>query len=110
MRISTEEDHQPTSLRTQRERLERYCEAFEDGQLSAALCDERIRGHRERLEALREQDTALAAPLATQAHTPPNTSALARLADQPDQLTANAQPDQPKESLRSLAPATRLPH
>jgi site-specific DNA recombinase len=29
-RISTDEDHQPTSLTTQRERLERYCEAMED--------------------------------------------------------------------------------
>ena len=29
-RISTDEDHQPTSLATQRERLERYCEAMED--------------------------------------------------------------------------------
>ncbi len=30
LRISTDEDHQPTSLGTQRERLERYCEAMED--------------------------------------------------------------------------------
>jgi site-specific DNA recombinase len=29
-RISTDEDHQPTSLSTQRERLERYCQAMED--------------------------------------------------------------------------------
>src|SRR5215207_7951423 len=31
-------------------KLERYFEAFEAGELSAALCQERVRGHRERLE------------------------------------------------------------
>ena len=35
-------------------KLERYFEAFEDGRLSAELCQERIRGHRTRLETLRE--------------------------------------------------------
>jgi hypothetical protein len=33
-RISTDEDHQPTSLGTQRERLERYCQAMEDWHIS----------------------------------------------------------------------------
>jgi exonuclease VII small subunit len=40
-------------------KLERYFEAFEDGQLSAELCQERIRGHRTRLEALRDQEADL---------------------------------------------------
>jgi site-specific DNA recombinase len=39
-RISTDEDHQPTSLRTQRERLERYCEAMEDWRVVAAFEDQ----------------------------------------------------------------------
>src|SRR6266536_510681 len=39
-RISTDEDHQPTSLKTQRERLERYCEAMEDWRSVAALEDQ----------------------------------------------------------------------
>ena len=38
-RISTDEDHQPTSLKTQRERLERYCEAMEDWRIVAAYED-----------------------------------------------------------------------
>ena len=39
-RISTDEDHQPTSLKTQRERLERYCEAMEDWRVVAAHEDQ----------------------------------------------------------------------
>jgi site-specific DNA recombinase len=40
MRISTDEDHQPTSLTTQRERLERYCEAMADWHVVAAFEDQ----------------------------------------------------------------------
>jgi site-specific DNA recombinase len=40
MRISTDEDHQPTSLRTQRERLESYCEAMEGWHVVAAYEDQ----------------------------------------------------------------------
>lgn len=50
-------------------KLERYFEAFEDGELSAALCQERVRGHRERLETLCAQKADLARTLAAQAHT-----------------------------------------
>jgi site-specific DNA recombinase len=39
-RISTDEDHQPTSLKTQQERLERYCEAMEDWRIVAAYEDQ----------------------------------------------------------------------
>ncbi len=39
-RISTDEDHQPTSLKTQRERLERYCEAMENWRIVAAYEDQ----------------------------------------------------------------------
>ena len=39
LRISTDEDHQPTSLRTQRERLERYCEAMEGWHIVHAFED-----------------------------------------------------------------------
>ncbi|MCP9487552.1 MAG: recombinase family protein [Gaiellaceae bacterium MAG52_C11] len=39
-RISTDEDHQPTSLRTQHERLERFCEAMEDWRIVAAFEDQ----------------------------------------------------------------------
>jgi exonuclease VII small subunit len=44
-------------------KLDRYFEAFETGELSAALCQERVRGHRERLEALRGQEADLGAPV-----------------------------------------------
>jgi site-specific DNA recombinase len=40
MRISTDEDHQPTSLGTQRERLERYCQAMEDWHVVHAFEDQ----------------------------------------------------------------------
>lgn len=40
LRISTDEDHQPTSLRTQRERLERYCQAMEDWRVVHAFEDQ----------------------------------------------------------------------
>ncbi len=39
-RISTDEDHQPTSLSTQRERLERYCQAMEDWHVVHAFADQ----------------------------------------------------------------------
>jgi site-specific DNA recombinase len=40
LRISTDEDHQPTSLRTQRERLERYCQAMDDWRVVHAFDDQ----------------------------------------------------------------------
>lgn len=39
-RISTDEDHQPTSLTTQRERLERYCQAMDDWHVVSAFEDQ----------------------------------------------------------------------
>lgn len=78
-------------------KLERYFEAFEAGDLSAALCQERIRGQRERLETLREQEADLAGRLATQEHTPPDTSVLAELVDQLDEIIVKAQ-NRPKNS------------
>ena len=62
-------------------KLERYFEGFEDGRLAADLFQERVRGHRDRLEALRERETELVARLGTPAHTPPDGAALAGLAD-----------------------------
>ncbi len=40
LRISTDEDHQPTSLHTQPERLERYCQAMEDWHVVHAFGDQ----------------------------------------------------------------------
>ncbi len=89
-------------------KLDRYFEAFETGDLSAALCQERVRGHRERLETLREQEADLARRLATQAHTPPDTAALAGFADQLDEILANESPEQAKELLRLLVKEIRV--
>jgi hypothetical protein len=89
-------------------KLDRYFEAFETGELGAALCQERVRGHYERLETLREQEADLARTLATQAHTPPNAAALAGLADQLDEILANQSPEQAKELLRLLIKEIRV--
>src|SRR6266498_273970 len=40
LRISTDDDHQPTSLGTQRERLERYCQAMESWQVVHSFEDQ----------------------------------------------------------------------
>jgi exonuclease VII small subunit len=86
-------------------KLERYFEAFETGELSAALCQERVRSHRERLEALRGQEADLARTLATQAHTSPDAAALA---GQLDEILATEGPEQAKELLRLLIREIRV--
>jgi site-specific DNA recombinase len=83
-------------------KLERYFEGFEEGRLAAELFQERVRGHRDRLETLREREADLASLLATQAHTPPDTAALTGLADQLETIIANESPEQAKELLRLL--------
>src|SRR5581483_7639875 len=83
-------------------RLERYFEGFEDGRLAADLFQDRVRGHRDRLETLREREADLAARLATQAHTPPDAAALTGLADQLEAIVADENPEQAKELLRLL--------
>jgi site-specific DNA recombinase len=88
-------------IRVQR-KLERYFDAFEAGDLSATLCQERVRGHRARLKALREQESDLSRRLGTQAHTPPDADALADLADELDEILATESPEQAKELLRLL--------
>jgi site-specific DNA recombinase len=89
-------------------KLERYFEAFETGELSAALCQERVRSHRERLEALRGQEADLDRTSAIQAHTSPDAAALAGLADQLDEILANESPEQAKELLRLLIKEIRV--
>jgi site-specific DNA recombinase len=89
-------------------KLERYFEAFEDGTLSPADCQDRVRGHRARLEILHEQEADLAQTLGTQAHTPPDTAALAGLADQLEEILASESPEQAKELLRLLVTEIRV--
>jgi site-specific DNA recombinase len=89
-------------------RLDRYFEAFEQGSLSAADCQDRVRGHRARLETLREQEADLIHQLGTRAHTPPDTAALAGLADQLDEIIGSESPEQAKELLRLLVKEIRV--
>ncbi len=83
-------------------KVERYFEAFENGDLSPADCHDRVRAHRARLEVLREQEADLARGLDTQAHTPPDRAALAGLAEQLDEIIGTESPEQAKELLRLL--------
>jgi site-specific DNA recombinase len=83
-------------------KLERYFEGFEDGRLAADLFQDRVRGHRDRLEVLREREADLVARLATHAPTPPDGAALAGLADQLEAIVTNENPEQAKELLRLL--------
>ncbi len=80
-------------------KLERYFEAFEDGELSPALCQERIQRHRDRLEVLRDQEVVLAGRLATHAHTLPDT-ALAQPAVYRVVVTATAKTQVARAELR----------
>jgi site-specific DNA recombinase len=89
-------------------KLDRYFEAFETGDLSAAICQERVRGHHERLEALRGQEAELGRRLATQAHTPQDAAALADLANHLDEILATESPEQAKELLRLLIKEIRV--
>src|SRR5581483_833092 len=89
-------------------KLERYFEAFEDGSLSPADCQDRVRAHRARLDVLREQEADLTQSLATQAHTPPDTAALAGLANQLEEIIGSDSPEQAKELLRLLVKEVRV--
>lgn len=74
------------------------------------LCDERVRGHRGRLEALREQELDLTRRVGTNARTAPDGTALAGLANQLDEIIANGNPEQAKELLRLLVKEIRVLH
>ena len=89
-------------------KLERYFQGFEDGRLAADLFQERVRGHRDRLEVLREREADLDARLAAQAHTPPDGAALSGLADQLEAIVAHENPEQAKELLRLLVKAIQV--
>ena len=89
-------------------KLERYFEAFEDGNLSPADCQDRVRAHRARLETLRDQEGDLADRVGAQAHTRPDTAALGGLADQLDEILASESPEQAKELLRLLVKEIRV--
>jgi site-specific DNA recombinase len=93
--------------RTER-KLDRYYDAFETGELSAADCHERVHGHHARLETLREQEADLSRRLATDADELPDAAALTELADHLDEVIASESPEQAKELLRLLVKEIRV--
>jgi site-specific DNA recombinase len=89
-------------------KLERYFEAFEEGELSPADCRERIQSHRDRLETLRAQEADLSRMLATEADEAPDRAALAALVGELEVVLANENPEQAKELLRLLVKEIRV--
>jgi site-specific DNA recombinase len=89
-------------------KLERYFEAFENGQLSAAVCQERVRGLRDRLETLHAHQADLTRQLATDRHTTPDAAELSGLADEIEGVLTTESPEQAKELLRQLIKEIRV--
>lgn len=89
-------------------KLERYFEAFENGQLSAAVCQERVRGLRDRLETLHAHQADLTRQLATDRHTTPDAADLSGLADEIEAILTTEGPEQAKELLRQLIKEIRV--
>lgn len=73
-------------------------EAFENGDLAATDCHDRVHRHRCRLDTLREQEADLSHRLATQPDHALDTAALANLADQLDDVIGNESPNKRKNS------------
>jgi site-specific DNA recombinase len=88
--------------------MDRYHEAFEDGDLAPARFKERITALDTRLGALRDQDQVLAQDLAADAPAVPDTKALRAVADNLDQLIARDDPERAKALLATLIVELRV--
>jgi site-specific DNA recombinase len=86
--------------------IERYQDAFENGDLDPARFKERVSALDTRLDALQGQDQAL--ELAAEAPTTPNTAALHAVTDQIGQVIATGDTDQTKALLRILIADLRV--
>ncbi len=82
--------------------IERYQDAFEDGDLNPARFKQRITALDTRLEALQQQDETLARELAADAPVAPDTQALHAVADRLDHVIAHGEPEQAKALLAIL--------
>ncbi len=82
--------------------IERYQDAFENGDLDPARFKERLSALDTRLDALQAQDQALARELAADTPTTPDTAQLEAVADRLDHTIAHGEPDQAKALLRIL--------
>jgi len=89
-------------------KLERYFEAFETGDLSAALCQERVRGLRDRLETLHGHEADLTRQLARDGDTAPDAADLSDLADEIEAIVVTESPEQAKKLLRHLIKEIRV--
>jgi site-specific DNA recombinase len=88
--------------------IERYQDAFENGDLDPARFKERLSALDTRLDALQAQDQALARELAAEAPTTPDTAALHAVADQLAHVIAHGDIDQTKALLRILIADLRV--
>jgi len=73
--------------------IERYQDAFENGDLDPARFKQRLSTLDARLDALHGQDRALALELAADAPTTPDTATLHAIADRLDHVVAHGEPD-----------------
>lgn len=88
--------------------IERYQDAFENGDLDLKRFKQRLSALDTRLDALHEQDQTLASELAAEAPTTPDTAALQAVADKLGRTIAHGDPDQAKALLRILIAELRV--
>jgi site-specific DNA recombinase len=79
--------------------IERYQDAFEDGNLNPARFRQRLTALDTRIEALQQQDETLASQLTADATIAPDTQALRAVADRLDHVIAHGEPEQAKALL-----------
>jgi site-specific DNA recombinase len=88
--------------------IERYQDAFENGDLDPARFKERLSALDTRLDALHGQDQTLALELAADTPTTPDTATLQAVADQLEHTIANGEPEQAKALLAILIADLRI--
>ncbi len=88
--------------------IDRYQEAFEDGELKPARFKERIIALDTRLGALRDQDEVLTQDPAAEAPAAPDDAALRAVADNLDQVIARGEPERAKALIATLIAELRV--
>jgi site-specific DNA recombinase len=88
--------------------IDRYQDAFEAGDLNPAHFNERLTTLKGRLDALHDQDQALAHDLAVDTPTTPDAAALRAVADQLDHVIEHGEPEQAKALLAILIAELRI--
>jgi hypothetical protein len=88
--------------------LDRYYAAFETGDLDAKRFQTRVSALERRLADLREQDLDLAARVATEPPTTPDTANLAAVANRLERVITDSDPKQAKALLRLLVKDLRV--